>query len=132
MSDIRSLVENVPLFQQAGDAFVSDVVPLLEPQQFAAGETIIQHGDVGDAMYFLTGGQVEVVSQTGDALAVLDQGTHFGEVAILKDVPRTATVRAADDCEVYVLKRASVLELTEAHPKFAQQLEAAIANYDQA
>ena len=127
---IHPLIEKVSFFRSASADFIRDIVPRLECRQFDAKETLIRQGDVGDAMYFLTRGQVEVVQEeTGKQLAVLREGAYFGEVAILMDVPRTATNRAITDCEVYELKRAGVLGLTRTYPEFAQHLQEALNTY---
>jgi long-chain acyl-CoA synthetase len=123
-AEMRPLIEKVPFFRSASDDFVRDIVPRVVCREFEAADTIVRQGEVGDAMYFLTHGQVEVVlEEGGEQLAVLSEGAYFGEVAILMEVPRTASVRALDDCEVYELKRASVLELVQAYPEFTQHIE---------
>ncbi|HAB16615.1 MAG TPA: hypothetical protein DCE44_09210, partial [Verrucomicrobiales bacterium] len=129
---IHPLIEKVSFFRSASADFIRDIVPKLESKHFDSGEILIRQGDVGDAMYFLTRGQVEAVQQdTGKRLAVLREGAYFGEVAILMDVPRIATIRAVGDCEVYELKRAGVLGLTQAYPEFARHLQEALETYQQ-
>jgi CRP-like cAMP-binding protein len=81
-------------------------------------------------MYFLTKGQVEVFRGIqNQPLGVLREGSFFGEVAILRDVPRIASVRALTDGEVYVLRRTGVLELSQSHPAFGQHLGQAAKGY---
>ncbi|MBN9693944.1 MAG: AMP-binding protein [Verrucomicrobia bacterium] len=127
---IHPLMEKVPFFRSASADFIRDVVPRLEAKTFEAGDTIIRQGDVGDAMYFLTRGQVEVRQDGGESpLAVLREGAYFGEAAILMDVPRLATIRALTEVEVYELKRAAVRSLVQAYPEFAHHLEEALKTY---
>jgi hypothetical protein len=127
---IHPLMEKVPFFRSASADFIRDVVPRLEAKSFEAGDTIIRHGDVGDAMYFLTRGQVEVRQNGGETpLAVLREGAYFGEAAILMDVPRLATIRALTEVEVYELKRAAVRSLVQTYPEFAHHLEEALKTY---
>jgi CRP-like cAMP-binding protein len=81
-------------------------------------------------MYFLTKGQVEVLR--GDPpcqLAILREGLFFGEVAILRDAPRAATIRALADVEVYALQRDGVLQLARADANFDQYLKDAALWY---
>jgi cAMP-dependent protein kinase regulator len=81
-------------------------------------------------MYFLTKGQVEALR--GDApqqVAVLREGSFFGELAILRDAPRAATIRALTDVEVYALRRDGVIELARAHADFDRYLQAAARQY---
>ncbi|MGH2675735.1 MAG: cyclic nucleotide-binding domain-containing protein, partial [Actinomycetota bacterium] len=68
------------------------------------GETIIRQGEQGDAFYAVGSGQVEVI-EDGHSVGVLGPGSFFGEVALLLDVPRTATVRARTPVRVYRLER---------------------------
>jgi len=125
-----ALIEQVPFFKNASHEFLRDLIPRLDAREFQPGEILVHEGDVGDEMYFLTKGQVEVLR--GDPprqVAVLREGSFFGELAILKDAPRAATVRALTDVEVYALRRDGVLDLARAHADFNQYLQAAALEY---
>jgi acyl-CoA synthetase (AMP-forming)/AMP-acid ligase II len=125
-----ALIDQVPFFKNAGNDLLRDLIPRLEARQFAPGDILVHEGDVGDEMHFLTKGQVEV--RRGDSpqpLTILREGSFFGELAILRDVPRAATIRALTRVEVYALRRAGVLQLAGAHPEFGQYLEAASRRY---
>ena len=127
-----ALIEQVPFFKNASPDFLRDIIPRLEAQQFEPGETLIHEGDVGDEMYFLTKGQVEVLrGDPPQQLTILREGSFFGELAILRDVPRAATIRALAGVEVYALRRDAVLALARAHADFNQYLEAAARQYAQ-
>lgn len=125
-----ALIEQVPFFKNAGHEFLRDIIPRLDAREFAPGEVLVHEGDVGDEMYFLTKGQVEALR--GDApqqVAVLREGSFFGELAILRDAPRAATIRALTDVEVYALRRDGVIELARAHADFGRYLQAAARQY---
>lgn len=125
-----ALIEQVPFFKHASAEFLRDIIPRLDARQFAPGEILVHEGDVGDEMYFLTKGQAEVLR--GDApqpLTVLREGSFFGELAILRDAPRAATVRALTDGEVYALSRDGVLQLARAHADFDRYLKAVAEEY---
>jgi len=84
----------------------------LVPVQVAAGVTIISEGEQGDCFYVIADGQVKV-SKKGKEVATLKRGDGFGEIALLEGVPRTATVIADTDAELFSLeKEAFVLALT--------------------
>jgi len=69
-----------------------------------AGDTLIQAGDIGDAFYILESGSMEaIVSPT--TIRMLEPGDSFGEIALLRDIPRTATVRATAPSVVLALER---------------------------
>jgi NADH dehydrogenase len=76
---------------------------------FEPGQVIIRQGDVGRAMYLIQSGRVEVLQQDAAGaerkVAELGQGEHFGEVAVLKDVRRTATVRALEQVALLRISR---------------------------
>ena len=125
-----ALIEQVPFFKNAGHEFLRDIIPRLDAREFAPGEVLVHEGDVGDEMYFLTKGQVE--ARRADApqqVAVLREGSFFGELAILRDAPRAATIRALTDGEVYALRRDGVIELARAHADFDRYLQAAARQY---
>lgn len=125
-----NLIEQVSFFRNASSDFLRDLIPRLDARLFDMGETIVHEGDVGDEMFFLTKGQVEVLrGDPGPCLNVLRAGSFFGELAILRDAPRGATIRALTDVEVYALRRDGVLELARAHADFNQYLQAAANQY---
>ena len=62
----------------------------LRPMVYAAGEYVIRKGEPGKEMYFLARGQVEVLGDSGPALATLQPGDFFGELSLLLSQPRTA------------------------------------------
>jgi putative peptide zinc metalloprotease protein len=70
----------------------------------APGETLIEQGEIGDAFYALGSGQVDVV-RDGETVTTLGPGEHFGEVALLTDAPRNATVIAHTPARVFRLDR---------------------------
>lgn len=125
-----ALIEQVPFFRHASHEFLRDIIPRLDARQFAPGEGLVHEGDVGDEMYFLTKGQVEVLrGDPAERLTILREGSFFGELAILRDAPRAATIRALTDVEVYALRRDGVLQLAEAHADFNGYLQAAALHY---
>ena len=127
-----ALIEQVPFFKNASSDFLRDIIPRLDVKEFAPGDTLVHEGDVGDEMYFLTKGQVDVLC--GDPprhLSVLREGSFFGEVAILRDAHRAATIRAMTDVEVYVLRRDGVIQLAHADTDFNRYLKDAAQRYSE-
>jgi hypothetical protein len=125
-----ALIEQVRFFKNASSEFLRDLIPRLDEREFGAGDVIVHEGDVGDEMYFLTKGQVEVLrGDPPQRLAVLREGSFFGELAILGDAPRAATIRALSDVEVYALGRDAVLQLARLHADFNRYLQDAALHY---
>jgi CRP-like cAMP-binding protein len=93
------------------------VASLFQEEQVPSGHTIITQGEHGDKLYIIKSGTVDVLA-TGDSgreLRVDERSAmdYFGEIALLRDVPRTATVRASGPVELYSLTRANFQALLE-------------------
>jgi NADH dehydrogenase len=96
------------------------------PMRFSAGEVIIREGEIASRFYVITSGEVEVVQQAdGPEKPVrrLGPGQYFGELAILHNVRRTATVRALTDTAVIAIARQDFGTLVERMPALQQALE---------
>ncbi len=94
-------------------------------REFRAGETIIRQGDVGDTMFVIQEGQVEVVQREGGTeivLGVLGSGDFFGEMAIFEKEVRSATVRARGDVRVLTVDRKTLLRRISADPSLALRM----------
>lgn len=76
---------------------------------FAAGETIFQQGEAGDFLYIITSGEVAVIQEEPEQgpkmIAKLGPGEYFGEMALLNDTPRIATVRTLTSVDAVMIER---------------------------
>ncbi len=95
-------------------------------QRFDAGERIFLEDDVGDCMYVVRSGRVDVITY-GRALQNVGPGEIFGEMALIDDGPRSAAALAADATEVAVIDRDAFLALVRDDPKFALQIMRVLA-----
>lgn len=92
------------MFKDTDPAFLEKMSKYLQLEIFLAGKVILTEGDSGDKMYFLNRGEVEVlVGAEGKKVATLQSGSIFGEMALLGEPKRTATVRALDFCDCRTL-----------------------------
>ena len=100
-------------------------------QEYQAGEVVVAEGEEGDAMFLIKSGKTEVTTidprdKRRLTLARLGPGDFFGEVSLIKNKPRTATVSALTPLEVMVIDRASFQELAQEHPEIVNLLEQTI------
>lgn len=114
--DLVDRIRSFPLFMAAPEDFLNAIVARLKPQVHLTHEQILTEGDEARAMYWLVRGVVAVTSRDGEAVyAELTQGAFFGEIGVLMDVPRTATIIARTKCMLVVLKKE---DLQEELPKY--------------
>ncbi|XP_017891339.1 cGMP-dependent protein kinase, isozyme 2 forms cD4/T1/T3A/T3B-like isoform X1 [Ceratina calcarata] len=83
---------------------IREIVDCMYPVTFSAGSTIIREGDVGSIVYVMEEGKVEV-SRNGKYMSTLEHGKVLGELAILYNCKRTATITAATDCQLWAIDR---------------------------
>jgi CRP-like cAMP-binding protein len=110
----RERLRALPMFSDAGTRQLDLLAVKLAVQAVETGEVIVRQGDPGDAFFIVRDGSVEVVRQEGRSrkrLAILKPGEFFGEMALLRDAPRNATVRAREDGSVWRLGRRDFREL---------------------
>ena len=93
-----------------------------------ADSVIVREGDVGDRFWVIEEGDV-VVDQGGTPIARLGPGDSFGELALIRDIPRTASVTAQTQCGLYALDRESFLLALTASPRAANEAARIAASY---
>jgi cyclic nucleotide-binding protein/MFS transporter len=120
-----ALLRSDPIFAPLPASAVEYLAGRVVPEKRAAGEIVFAQGDHGDR-YFLVGeGEVDVTVD-GRAVSTLGPGKGFGEIALLRDVPRTATVTAKTDVTLYAIERDDFLAAVTGHQESAQAADAVI------
>jgi MFS family permease len=109
-----NLLEGVPMFAPLSVAAKEYIAENLVPETVANGTTIIKEGSSADRFYLVVDGEFEI-TKGGRQIARRGAGAYFGEIALLRDVPRTATVTAVADTELYSLARHDFLAAATAH-----------------
>lgn len=109
------LLRATAIFAPLDGATLDRLASQLEPVRLAPGKTLFEQGDQGDRFYIIATGEVEVLVD-GRPVALERPGEGLGEIALLRDVPRTATVRAKSESELYALRREPFLAALTAHP----------------
>ncbi len=119
----RRILERVPLFAGAGDDFFRELVLHLRPRVFLPGQHLMRRGEVGNQLYFVDRGTVEVWGRDDrEVIATLTDGDFVGEMALLTDQPRANTVTAVGYCNVYALDRAGFEHVLNDFPAVAAEV----------
>jgi putative ABC transport system ATP-binding protein len=117
------------LFRDLTARTLAEVADKMFRENFPASEVIIRQGDPGDKFYLIRRGSVEVETKRDgktSVVAVLGEGDFFGEMALLNDAPRNATVRTREDTVVYSLEKEDFLAVIEASATFEEELRKAL------
>lgn len=120
-----NLVAHVPLFRNLDAGSIASLAGVLRPRQAERGERLIRKGDRADAMYFIVSGEVLVDQETGAELKRLSAGDFFGEIALIADRARTATITATTTCKLLVLQKRDFEGFMAAHPELAESVRTA-------
>jgi MFS family permease len=107
------LVERVPMFAPLSMAAKERVAAHLVPITVEAGRAVIRAGEAGDRFYIVGAGELEVTAE--GLRRTVGETDYFGEIALLRDVPRTATVTALVDSRLYALQRDDFLAAVTGH-----------------
>ena len=120
------LLLSLPLFAPLPPATLEHLARSLVRVPAAAGTEITRQGELGDRFYLVDKGDVEV-SIDGEVVSSLGPGDHFGEIALLRDVPRTATVTARTDASFLALERDEFVSAVSGHPASREAADAVVA-----
>ena len=119
-----ALIAGEPMFAPLPLAAKEHMAAALVPVAVAAGEILITAGDTGDRFYIVDEGEFEI--SAGGLHARAHEGDHFGEIALLRDIARTATVTAVVDSKVWALERDDFLAAVTGHPSVRAAGEALV------
>ena len=120
------ILASVPIFAPLPGGSLEHVAGRLVPLRLEPGTVIVREGDSGDRFYIVAEGEVDV-TQSGAPLTGLGPGGYFGEIALLRDVSRTATVTARTSVVLYALDRDDFLAAVTGHPQSAEAAETVMA-----
>jgi MFS family permease len=109
-----SLIDGVSLLAPLSLATKERLASYLVPVDVAAGKVVCRAGEPGDRFYLV--GQGDLAIDIGSRTVQAGAGEFFGEIALLHDVPRTATVTALTDARLYALERDDFLAIVTGHP----------------
>ena len=114
-------VARVPLFARLDANAISSVAQLLKPRSVSTNQAIVRRGDVAESMYFIMEGEVEV--ELTPTPIRLKQGDFFGEIALVENIRRTATIFSVTNCRLLVLEAVDFHRLVDQIPELKEQIE---------
>ncbi len=128
MRDMVSRLSHVDILRMLPPEDVQHIIPSVENRTFSAGTTIFRQGDYGASLYIIESGRVSVETEDGasgarTAIAALGADETFGEMALLWDEPRTATVKAISDVSVWEIHREDFNEILKGTPMLRAEVE---------
>jgi len=114
-------LRGVPLFEDLGVRDIGYLIQSLFKKTYAQGEALFEEGDIGRALFIIETGSVELVKRGPDGkpqlLAITGAGDFFGEMALIEELPRSASAIASIDTTVYLLYRTRLFGLVKARPR---------------
>ena len=108
--EAAKLIDALPMFKDIPVEVLNDLAGRVKLRTFSPGQAVFRQGDEADAFYVVRRGSVNVVEEDPDTgnervLASLGRGQSFGELGLVQEAPRTATVRAAEEAELFEIDR---------------------------
>lgn len=117
----RDILARMPLFRMLGERELLRVQEVTDVVTFKNGDRVIKEGDRGEELFIVLGGQVKV-QRGGTQLATLKQGEHFGEMALIRAQPRSATVISEGDSELMMIRRVDFFDILRKENQLAVKL----------
>ena len=125
------LLRNIPLFSKIEPSKLKLLAFTSERLTYGDGQDLVVQGDIGDSAYIIVAGTADVIVQTPDGpLTVASVGKNdiIGEIAILCDVPRTATVRASSEVTTLRISKELFFQLVNEFPQMAVEIMRELAS----
>src|SRR5687767_1387926 len=125
-SQVVEALRRVPLFASLKPHQLAEMAQMARRQRFGRDEAVFYQGDSGDSFYVILSGQVKVSVSSPEGqeaiLVMLDTGESFGELALLDEQPRSATIEATRPTEVLVMRREEFHRMIHQHPDVSLSL----------
>ena len=121
-----ALLHGISIFAPLPPPQLERLAKALSEVQVEPGSVVFEEGDRGDRFYVMAAGRA-AVEASGTRLRTVEPGDFFGEIALLRDVPRTATVRAVTPLQLFALDRATFVATVTGHPASAEAAGSIVA-----
>lgn len=126
--DEIDVLRRAPMFGLLPVASIEHLASRLRRRMFPAGSVVFEQGDAANDFYIVVDGSAEVIGN-GAVIATLGPSDSFGEIALMQDVPRTATIRAQSDLNVFELDRDAFLDAIGGFSKSSDAAHAVVARH---
>lgn len=127
----KSFLRSLSLFKDLRDRELGQLAQGLHARTYHAGEVVFLEGDIGRALFILESGKIEITRTDDKGAAELvytvQPGEFFGEMALLEQLPRTASATAAERSHLYLLYRSKLDSLLTHHPRIGASIMAHLA-----
>jgi hypothetical protein len=124
--DLVELLRGIPIFAPLPPPQLERLAQALVEVRVESEDVVFQEGDLGDRFYVIADGRADV-EIGGERVGTLEPGDFFGEIALLRDVPRTATVRAITSLRLYALDRDTFVTTVTGHQASAEAAGSIVA-----
>jgi len=129
---VQSLLASIPLFEQFSAEELEHLVEIGRMESFEAGTTVFSEGAPPDKLYLILAGKVAILKQpkngTSVALSTLREGEFFGEMALVQQSPRSATISALEPCEFFAVGRDAFMALLSQSPRLVPAVLASMVS----
>jgi ATP-binding cassette subfamily B protein len=120
-------LKSIPIFSKVNLDQLASIASNFILEDFEAGAVLMKQGDLSEKFYIIFRGSLDVLKVDSEGhesrIAILDEGDHFGEIAVIKNVPRSATVRARKKSTCLSLNRTHFMTLVQNNPELLEELD---------
>jgi CRP-like cAMP-binding protein len=117
------LLDKVPLFKYASPSLKNLLLMALKLRTYGPEDCIVQEGEAGNEIYFISQGALEILSDKGKNCGMLREGDYFGHMSLIFKERRTATVKAQTYCEIFILGGDDFNQIKKEHAEFKEVLK---------
>lgn len=117
-SDKLAVLQLVSIFKETSENILEDLAPLMQEEEYKAGESVFNEGDHGNCMFIIHYGKIRI-HKGNTELAVLNENEVFGELSLLDAETRSASATAATDCILYKIDQEPFYQLINTRPEIS-------------
>lgn len=121
---ILPILKNIPLFAELDETIHAEIIKHITMQYFPANYSLFKEGDPGMRLYIIKSGAVKIFPEKDPdhPIATLRTNDFFGEMALFRDKPRSASATTVEDSEIFLLEKVDFYELILKNPTMATKL----------